>query len=185
IDQEYNVYVTSSLVHANTHPLAFWELEREHYPTIFRMAMDYLPIQPLSVPCERAFSSSSLTDTKQRNCINPILMEALQILKFSLKGERPNLKRWMTSQQEMLCDEDSSQILATVVSGHGNGIDEVLKAIEVEEGESLSNHVDIYWYRYHTDSSIVVIILKSRTLDFVWLICMALNLFLTALNIYV
>jgi hypothetical protein len=35
IDQEYNVYVTSSLAHANTHPLAFWELERERYPTIF------------------------------------------------------------------------------------------------------------------------------------------------------
>jgi hypothetical protein len=71
-------------------------------------------------------------------------MEALQILKFSLKGERPSLKRWMTSQQEMLRDKDSSQILATAVLGHGNGVDEVLKAIEAEEGESLSNHVDIY-----------------------------------------
>ncbi|KIK76632.1 hypothetical protein PAXRUDRAFT_169317, partial [Paxillus rubicundulus Ve08.2h10] len=52
IDQEYNVYVTSGLVHANSHPLTFWELEQECYPTIFQMAMDYLPIQPSSVPCE-------------------------------------------------------------------------------------------------------------------------------------
>ncbi|KAF9219206.1 hypothetical protein BS17DRAFT_686395, partial [Gyrodon lividus] len=51
------------------------------------MAMDYLPIQPSSVLCERVFSSSSLTDTKQCNQINPILMEALQILKSSLKRE--------------------------------------------------------------------------------------------------
>ncbi|KAF9224383.1 hypothetical protein BS17DRAFT_672442, partial [Gyrodon lividus] len=57
------------------------------YPTIFRMAMDYFPIQPASVPCEQAFSSSSLMDTKQHNRINPILMEALQIFKSSLKRE--------------------------------------------------------------------------------------------------
>ncbi|KAF8546954.1 hypothetical protein OG21DRAFT_1397585, partial [Imleria badia] len=44
IDQEYNSYVTSSLSHSHTDPLVFWELEREHYPTIFRMAMDFLPI---------------------------------------------------------------------------------------------------------------------------------------------
>ncbi|KAF9226055.1 hypothetical protein BS17DRAFT_664357, partial [Gyrodon lividus] len=55
------------------------------------IAMDYLPVQPSSVPCEQAFSSSSLMDTKQCNCINHILMEALQILKVSLKGERPSL----------------------------------------------------------------------------------------------
>jgi len=73
-------------------------------------------------------------------------METLQILKFSLKREWPNLKWWMTPQQEMLHDEDSSQVLAPVVPGHGNGngVDEVLKAIVVEEGESLLGHVDVY-----------------------------------------
>ena len=34
------------------------------YPTLFAMAMDYLPIQASSVPCEHIFSSSSETDTK-------------------------------------------------------------------------------------------------------------------------
>ncbi|KAF8833041.1 hypothetical protein BDN67DRAFT_1018021 [Paxillus ammoniavirescens] len=128
IDQEYNVYSTSNLTHPNTNPLAFWELEQEHYPTIFQMAMDYLPIQPSS----------------QCNRINPILMEALQILKSSLKREQLNLKWWMTQQQEMLHDQDGSQILATVIPGHGNGTDEVLKAITAEEGESLLGHVVIY-----------------------------------------
>jgi hypothetical protein len=69
IDPEYNAYVTCNLAHINTNPLVFWELEQEQYPTIFRMAMDYLPVQPSSVPCERAFSSSGLTDTKQCNQI--------------------------------------------------------------------------------------------------------------------
>lgn len=148
IDQEYNTYVTSTLTRVNTHPLAFWELERDRYPTIFRMAMDYLPVQPSSVPCERAFSSSSLTDTKQRNRIQPILMEALQVLKFSIKGERPlNLKSWMTSEQEMLHDEDGSQILATAIPGnpgHTQDLDTVLRAVEADEQGTMSNHVVIY-----------------------------------------
>lgn len=123
----------------------FWELERDRYPTIFQMAMNYLPVQPSSVPCERAFSSSGLTDIWQRNRINSILMEALQILKFSLKKERPNLKWWTTSQQEMLRNEDSSQILATAIPGHDSGtVNEVLKAIMTEKGEGLSHHVQLF-----------------------------------------
>ena len=47
--------------------------------------MDYLPIQASAVPCERVFSSSAETDSKKRNRLGPALMEALQILKFSLK----------------------------------------------------------------------------------------------------
>lgn len=58
------------------------------FPTLFRIAMDYLPVQASSVPCERIFSSSAETDTKKRNRIKPELMEALQILKFALKKER-------------------------------------------------------------------------------------------------
>ena len=55
------------------------------FPTVFQIAMDYLPIQASTVPCERVFSSSAETDTKKRNRIRPELMEATQILKFALK----------------------------------------------------------------------------------------------------
>lgn len=145
MDQEYNAYVTSSLAHPNTNPLMFWELERDQYPTIFQIAMDYLPVQPSSVSCKQVFSSSRLTDTQQCNRVNCILMEALQILKFSLKKECPNLKWWTTLQEEMLCNEDSSQILATAIPGHDGGtVDEVLKAIMTEEGEELSHHVQLF-----------------------------------------
>jgi hypothetical protein len=60
------------------------------YPTIFRIAMDYLPIQASAVPCERVFSSSAETDTKKRNRIKSDLMEALQVLKFAKKKTRLN-----------------------------------------------------------------------------------------------
>ena len=57
------------------------------FPTIFHIAIDYLPIQASAVPCERVFSSSAETDTKKQDRISPALMEALQILKFSLKKD--------------------------------------------------------------------------------------------------
>jgi len=67
------------------------------------MAMDYLPIQATSVPCERVFSSAKETDTAKRNQISPVLMEALQLLKFSIKKERLNfMDGWSTSEAAMI-----------------------------------------------------------------------------------
>jgi hypothetical protein len=64
--------------------------------------MDYLPIQATSVPCERVFSSAKDTDTAKRNRISPVLMEALQMLKYLLKKERLNfMKGWSTSVAAM------------------------------------------------------------------------------------
>jgi len=67
------------------------------------MALDYLPIQASAVPSERVFSSSAETDTKKRNHINPVLMEALQMLKFALKQSRLDFtKGWTTSESSLL-----------------------------------------------------------------------------------
>ena len=66
------------------------------------MAMDYLPIQTSSVPCERVFSSSSETMTKRRNLIKPELMEALQMLKFMLPKNQDILGAEGTELDEML-----------------------------------------------------------------------------------
>jgi hypothetical protein len=48
-----------------------------HYPTIFTLAMDILPIQGSAIPCERVFSSGKQTTTAQQNQIGPELVEAL------------------------------------------------------------------------------------------------------------
>lgn len=50
--------------------------------------MDLLPIQGSSVPCERVFSSSKETMSARRSRIGPNLMEALQLLKFSIRQGR-------------------------------------------------------------------------------------------------
>ncbi|KDQ07395.1 hypothetical protein BOTBODRAFT_94667, partial [Botryobasidium botryosum FD-172 SS1] len=58
---------------------------RERYPLLFKMAMDYLPIMASSVPCERVFSASAQTDTARHSQISPALLGALQVLKFAFK----------------------------------------------------------------------------------------------------
>lgn len=58
------------------------------FPTLFSGILDIFPIQGSAVPCERVFSSAKETTTARRNRINANLMEALQMLKFSLKQDR-------------------------------------------------------------------------------------------------
>lgn len=51
------------------------------YPTLAKIAKDYLAIQGSAVSSERAFSSAGITTTARRNCLLPETIEALQILK--------------------------------------------------------------------------------------------------------
>lgn len=108
------------------------------------MAMDYLPIQASAVPCERVFSSSSETDTRRRNRISSLLMEALQMLKFYFKKERLNFtKDWVVTEKEMTQDHQELDLLAKLFEGnYQDGLDRVLHAIngdEFEESEELED----------------------------------------------
>jgi hAT family C-terminal dimerisation region len=47
--------------------------------------MTILAAPATSVPSERIFSSSARTDTTERNRLSPVMMEALQILKFNYR----------------------------------------------------------------------------------------------------
>jgi hypothetical protein len=53
------------------------------YPTLARTAMDVLPAQASSVPCERLFSSGKLIATDKRSRLGHECFEELQILKFA------------------------------------------------------------------------------------------------------
>jgi len=79
--------------------------------------MDYLPIQASSVPCERMFSLSTKTDTKQRNCINPLMMEALQMLKFHLKQKCLSFTEgWAMLESLMTDDKMEEDLLANLLN---------------------------------------------------------------------
>lgn len=77
------------------------------YPTLHKIAMDYLPVQASSVPSERAFSSASETDTRRRNRIRPELMEMIQLLKHL----------YNRTDFDMMVDELTPDIM--MVSDHG------------------------------------------------------------------
>jgi hypothetical protein len=50
--------------------------------------MDLLPIQVSAIPCERVFPSGKVTMAARCSRIKPQLMEALQILKFSIRQDQ-------------------------------------------------------------------------------------------------
>ena len=104
-------------------------------PTLFAMAMDYLPIQASAVPCERIFSSSAKTDTKQRNRIGPLMMEALQMLKFHLKKSCLNFtEAWVTPENQMTNDEPEVDLLANLLKGeYWNDWDKIIQFINSDE----------------------------------------------------
>lgn len=101
--------------------------------------MDYLPIQASAVPCERAFSSSSETDTKKRNRISPLLMEALQMLKFLIKQDRLNfIKPWVTLERDLEQRDETQEVdlLARLIAENTNEIqimDEVIAMLKLDD----------------------------------------------------
>ena len=106
------------------------------FPTLFKLAMDYLPIQASAVPCERIFSSSAETDTKKRNRINSLLMEALQMLKFHLKKERLNFtESWETLESQMTEDDPDKDLLNNLLEDVGvqDTLDGIMRLLDVDE----------------------------------------------------
>lgn len=97
---------------------------------LFKIAMDYLPIQASSVPCKWIFSSSAETNTKKRNRIGPLLMETLQMLKFHIKKERLSFtKDWITPDAQMLQDELDDDLLDLLLRGNPASIQDGLNYI--------------------------------------------------------
>ena len=92
-------------------------MHHKDFPTVFAIAMDYLAIQALSVPCERALSSSAETDTVRRNRLSPVLMEALQMLKFGFSKEPFNFTEGILTDERDLTIKfnDNTDILAELV----------------------------------------------------------------------
>ena len=107
------------------------------------MALYYLPIQASSVPSECVFSSSAETDMMRQNQIHPVLMEALQMLKFSLKWQQLNfMEGWAVTEDELEYytddDKDSADLLEKLTSEireNGIDIDEVIHIVGQDDND--------------------------------------------------
>jgi hypothetical protein len=108
---------------------------RKEYPTIFAIAMDYLLIQASSVPSERAFSSCAETDTARRNRISPILMEALQTLKFAYQKDSLDFTSGLLTPEDELVRRQPGDLLSRLALPFVNNedqedmMDQVLRSI--------------------------------------------------------
>ncbi|KDQ54446.1 hypothetical protein JAAARDRAFT_103362, partial [Jaapia argillacea MUCL 33604] len=58
------------------------------FPLLYRVALDVLPVQATAVPCEQVFSSSKETITARRCKLSPLMLEILQILKYTFRHEK-------------------------------------------------------------------------------------------------
>jgi hypothetical protein len=68
--------------------IGWWGHQTEsRYPTMRRIARDYLAIQGSSTPSERAFSSGGITGTSRRNSLSTDIFKALQILKSAYRNQ--------------------------------------------------------------------------------------------------
>jgi hypothetical protein len=90
--------------------------------------MDYLLVQATSVLCKCIFSSAKETDTTKQNRISPALMEALQLLKFSLKKECLSFTNgWPTSESAIGGELKSSHnFLHDLIGGNPDAMDDIL-----------------------------------------------------------
>ena len=151
VEQEYQAYITAPLSLKTVSILKFWEVRdfvndilvllmtwqvnQASFPTLFAMAMDYLPIQASAVPCERIFSSSAETDTRRRNRISPLLMKALQMVKLYLKKERLNFTAaWVTTEKQLVDDCPEGDLLADLLDGEfQEGLDRIIRSIDKDD----------------------------------------------------
>lgn len=111
------------------------------YPKIFPLAMDIIPIQASSVPCERVFSSGKETMAPRRRRIKPGLMEKLQMLKYSIrKNHHLNFTEGLSWAKELKEIEELQEDFTP------NEMFSYTKSLDVEDDDG-----DEDWYNLKDD----------------------------------
>lgn len=72
------------------------------FPTLAQIALDILPCQGSSVPCERLFSASKQTADLHRASLGAKWFEELQIMKFAWRKKVSNLAACNWAQVEQV-----------------------------------------------------------------------------------
>jgi hypothetical protein len=70
------------------------------YPTLARIALDVLPAQASSVPCEQMFSGSKQIATDRRACLGSIVFEELVIMNSARGPDLYNMAAWNAAQMD-------------------------------------------------------------------------------------
>ena len=81
------------------------------YPTLARIALDVLPSQASSVPCERLFSGSKQIATDRRAHLGSEVFEELVIMSSAWGPDLCDMAAWNDSQVEELSLIDFQEML--------------------------------------------------------------------------
>lgn len=92
------------------------------------MALDFLPCQASSVPCERLFSASKQVATDRRARLGAKRFEELQLMKFAWRHSVVDVAAWNSSEVEEVDVEEYKDLFIADVeqAGHGLSADEVV-----------------------------------------------------------
>ena len=85
-DEELNLYFSARRIDMNADPLAYWKAHHNQFPTISKVAIEYLCPPSSSAASEREFSISGLIMTPKRNRLLPKNLEQLLFLKYNIRA---------------------------------------------------------------------------------------------------
>jgi hypothetical protein len=81
------------------------------------VALDVLPVQASSIPCERAFSSSKETCVMRRSLLSTGMLEVLQVLKQLYKAERLDFtSSWIANEEDYSIEKATEAAINELVS---------------------------------------------------------------------
>lgn len=81
---EIDKYLLEPLIPRTSDVLAWWKVNKNVYPRLFKIMKKRLCIMATSVPCERIFSKAGQTITEKRNSLDSNNFEKMIFLNFNL-----------------------------------------------------------------------------------------------------
>ncbi|RDB30355.1 hypothetical protein Hypma_007292 [Hypsizygus marmoreus] len=116
----------SADVSPDTDIIEWWQNHAQVYPTLAQIALDILPVQASSVPCERLFSASKPIADERRAHLGSRRFEELLLMKFTWRNSIADLAAWNSSQIEEVNLEEFKDLLSA---------DELEKMLDEEGAE--------------------------------------------------
>lgn len=102
---------------STTYSYVFAQDHQRQFPTLARIALDVLPAQASSVPCERLFSSAKLVASNLRARLGSERFEEIQLLKWHWRSNTIDLAAINTEAETRCLDDASELLLADELAG--------------------------------------------------------------------
>lgn len=77
---ELRQYLHQAVIPRHSNPLQYWQTLKDVYPTLYKIAKQYLAVVATSVPSERLFSKAGLIKSDIRSRLKPTRLNALLFL---------------------------------------------------------------------------------------------------------